>query len=239
MAHKLKIAVIADIIASKKVAERGQTQDILSDILAQVNQDYLNKIESPLTITLGDEFQGLIHSVEAAFFLIDLITLTLQLRSKKEIGEEITLRWGIGLGELSTPIQTEGYSIGMDGPTFWHAREAIDAVHEQNDYGKLNEKIVCGSDNDDLYNSVIRLQNVLRNEWTLTQKETVQAILKAYGYKNWSNQDIKHVLETELKQDFTDQTISKRIISTNIKQYTHARRLLAGKIEEWRQSDDY
>src|SRR5690554_4679195 len=106
MAKKVKVALIADIIASKKLKERAQTQDI-----------------------------------HTAFLLIDLITLELQLKTQQTLGEEISLRWGIGVGELTTPIKIKKVSIGTDGPAYWHAREAIESVHEDNDYGLLNEKL--------------------------------------------------------------------------------------------------
>lgn len=238
MSGKLKITLIADIIASKKMTERGQTQIILNTILDSINTTYKKEIETDLTITLGDEFQGIVTSVETAFYFVDLINLSLQLMTKKEIGEEIHLRWGIGIGELATPIQDKGYSIGMDGPAFWNAREAIESVHEHNDYGRTNEKIVTGTEEDAFYNSMLRVQNVIRNEWTTTQKETAYSILKAYRYNSWTNQDVREVLNKDLNQHFSDQTVSKRIISTNIKQYTSSRKLLANKIEEWRVAHD-
>lgn len=238
MSEKVKIALIADIIASKKMKERGQTQVILNTIINSINTTYQKEIETDLTITLGDEFQGIVKSVETALYFVDLITLSLQLMTKKEVGEEINLRWGIGIGELATPIQDKGYSIGMDGPAFWNAREAIESVHEQNDYGRTNEKLITGTKEDGFYNSILRLQNIIRNEWTTTQKETAYSILKAYHYKTWTNQEVRKILNEDLNLQFSDQTVSKRIISTNIKQYTSSRQLLANKIEEWRVPND-
>lgn len=238
MSETLKITLIADIIGSKKMKERGQTQVILKSILDAVNSKYEEDIETDFTITLGDEFQGIVKSVERAFYFTDLITLQLQLMTKKEVSEEINLRWGIGIGELATPVQEKGYSIGMDGPAFWHAREAIESVRKHNDYGRLNEKIRTGTEKEDFYNSIIRIQNVIRNEWTSTQKETAYSVINAFHYKEWTNQEVKEVLNKDLNQQFSDQTISKRIISTNLKQYTSSRQLLAKHIEEWRMAHD-
>lgn len=238
MTEKLSIALIADIIASKKMKNREQIQDVLLSIIKDINQRFASQIESDLTITLGDEFQGIVDSVETAFIIIDLISLNFQLQTKTQIGEEVTLRWGIGLGRLSTPIRDRKISIGTDGPAYWHAREAIESVHQHNDYGQLNEKIETDSQEDDFFNSIIRLQNVVRNDWTHSQKETAYAILSECGYDEFNNQVVKSAMTTYLDQSFSEQTISKRIISTHIKQYIHSRRLLAEKIEEWRQAND-
>lgn len=230
---QLKVAIIADMIASKKMKERPAIQNVLAHIIDDINDQYSSRLESNLTITLGDEFQGIVSDIETAFYFVDLITLRLQLLSLEETGEEATLRWGIGIGELTTPIQDKRLSIGSDGPAYWHAREAIEGIHGQNDYGQSNEQMITGKD-DSFYNSIIRLQNVIRNGWTTTQKETAYYVLKTSGYKDIDNQAIRLALNEGLAKSFSNQTISKRLISTNIKQYTQSRRLLAERIEEWR-----
>lgn len=234
--NQSKIALIADIIASKKMKERAQTQQILSDILDKMNEEFSEQIESKLTITLGDEFQCIVSEMETAFLLIDRITLELQLMTIAQLDEEISLRWGIGIGELITPIKDKEVSIGADGPAYWHAREAIESVHEDNDYGLLNEKIRTEHPDDLFYNSIVRLQSVIRNQWTATQKETVYYVLKAGGYGNVSNQQVTDALKEGLGKSFSAQTVSKRIISTQIKQYIQSRQLLAEKIEEGREA---
>lgn len=239
MEDNYKIALIADIVASKKIKDRQAVQELLSRILESVNHEFKENIASNLTITLGDEFQGIIDSVEAAFLIIDLVTLGLELETKRATGEKVTLRWGIGIGRLSTPIKNRTVSIGTDGPAYWYAREAIDEVHQHNDYGQLNEKLVIGQTDAVYFNSVIRLQNVIRNDWTQSQKETAYAILKSVGYDEFSNQIIKQALADFLNQSFSEQTVSKRIISTHIKQYTHSRALLAQQIEDWRTAHDH
>lgn len=235
MTKKMKVALIADIIASKKLKERAQTQEILSGILERMNATCDQQMHSHLTITLGDEFQGIVKDIQTAFLLIDLITLELQLRTQEDLGEEISLRWGIGVGELTTPIKNKKVSIGTDGPAYWHAREAIDAVHEDNDYGLLNEKLHTDGPDDLFFNSIIRLQNTIRNQWTATQKETVYYVLKASAYEDVSNQRVTDALEDGLGKTFSPQTISKRIISTQIKQYIQSRKLLAEKLDEGRE----
>lgn len=239
MSETINIALISDIIASRKMKEREQIQDILNSILTDINKNFKEAIESNLTITLGDEFQGIVNSAEAAFLIIDLISLRFQTRTKEEIGEEVTLRWGIGIGRLSTPIKNRKVSIGTDGPAYWHAREAIESVHQYNDYGQLNEKLASDQPEIDFLNSIIRLQNVIKNDWTMSQKQTALIILNETGYEEFTNQAVKKAMTDQLGQAVSEQTVSKRIISTHIKQYAHSRKLVAEKIEDWRRSHDH
>ncbi|GEK91192.1 SatD family protein [Alkalibacterium kapii] len=232
MTKTTKIAMIGDIIASKKLKERAETQKILSTILSKMNTTYSEHFESHLTITLGDEFQCIVSDVKTAFILIDRITLELQITTKKQLNDDISLRWGIGIGGLITPIIDKKVSIGADGPAYWHAREAIESVHENDDYGLLNEKIITEQDDDLFYNSIIRLQNVIRNQWTYTQKETVYHVLLADEYNDVNNQKVTEALSQGLEKSLSAQTVSKRIISTQIKQYIQSRRLLAEQIEK-------
>ncbi|MER2064443.1 MAG: hypothetical protein ABS873_07295, partial [Alkalibacterium sp.] len=67
------------------------------------------------------------------------------------------------------------------------------------------------------------------------QKETVYYILKSGGYTEVSNQQVTAALKKGLNKTFSPQTISKRIISTQIKQYIQSRKLLAEKLEEGRE----
>lgn len=234
MESKLSIAVIADIIASKKIENRAPLQEILNEILKTVNTNFNDQIESYLTITLGDEFQGIIKDFKTTFLIIDLIDTQLKTLTKSILKEEITLRWGIGVGKLVTPIKDKTISIGSDGPVYWNARNAIEKVHSQNDHGNTTEKLVSETLEDDFFNSIIRIQNVIKNQWTTTQQDTVSILLKEFGYEEVNNQKLKILLNQKLNKDYSEQTISKRVISTHIKQYVQSRIQLAERLEDWR-----
>ena len=62
------IAIIGDIKKSKKIKEREIFQNQLNSILKKVNQLYSSSISSKFTITLGDEFQGLLHSGDYSIY---------------------------------------------------------------------------------------------------------------------------------------------------------------------------
>lgn len=104
-------AIIGDIIASKTISNRSEVQNHLKRILDQVNEEYKSNIASRFSITLGDEFQGLLHSAAHLFELLD--TIQFQLYPTK-------IRFGIGVGDMNTEIIQET-SMGSDGPAYWSA----------------------------------------------------------------------------------------------------------------------
>ena len=53
-------AVIGDIIDSKKINNRYQDQKTLETCLNDLNNEYQAVLVSKFSITLGDEFQGLL-----------------------------------------------------------------------------------------------------------------------------------------------------------------------------------
>ena len=69
------IAVIGDIKDSKNLKNRMQTQEKLKETLNSINQKYERNISSRFTITLGDEFQGLLCSGERTLERINEIEI--------------------------------------------------------------------------------------------------------------------------------------------------------------------
>lgn len=112
---KQAIAVIGDLVNSKQIEDRYAFQELLAKNLAHIGGDSL---DSPYTLTLGDEFQAL-YAVPTGLFY-DLF----QIRS---FIYPVQCRFSIALGEITTPINTK-QAIGMDGPAFHLARKGIDTL---------------------------------------------------------------------------------------------------------------
>lgn len=110
------IGMIGDVIGSKKISERKRqgVQDNLQNVLNKLNNRFNNHITSKFLITLGDEFQGLLHNPEVIPEIVWLIEKTML---------SVKIRIGIGKGTLSTSVKNE--ALGMDGPVWHHARSAI------------------------------------------------------------------------------------------------------------------
>jgi len=110
------IAVIGDIVRSKRIqgAGRDRLQQQLKRTLDQLNKRHHAAILSRFIVTAGDEFQGLLCTGAP---IPDIVWAT----DGRRWGIEI--RFGIGCGRLDTKI--EPYAIGMDGPVWHRAREAV------------------------------------------------------------------------------------------------------------------
>lgn len=55
------VAIIGDIKNSRELQDRKQVQEKLEAVLNEINDTYDADIASKFLITLGDEFQGLLH----------------------------------------------------------------------------------------------------------------------------------------------------------------------------------
>lgn len=93
-------AVIGDIIDSKKIDNRYQVQKTLETCLNDLNNEYQAVLVSKFSITLGDEFQGLLSLDAPLFQIIDRINLAMQ---------PYQVRFGIGVGKILTDINRTKY----------------------------------------------------------------------------------------------------------------------------------
>ena len=76
----------------KKIDNRYQVQKSLESCLADLNNEFQAVLASKLSITLGDEFQGLLSLDAPLFQIIDRINLAMK---------PYQVRFGIGMGKNS------------------------------------------------------------------------------------------------------------------------------------------
>lgn len=166
------IAIIGDIRNSRELDSRKKIQDKLNETLEEINIKYQDDIESKFVITLGDEFQGLLSSGKILLHVIQDIRMQMH---------PVEIRFGIGIGEITTDINTE-MALGADGPGYYRAREAIETI-------KSNEKkkrtvvadIRLENDNEKqkiLINTIFELIRVIEQDWTERQREIIWNLLQ-------------------------------------------------------------
>lgn len=168
------IAIIGDIKASKRIDNRSEVQRKLNQALDRVNERFSSNIESKFTVTLGDEFQGLLTDGSSVMHIISEI--------EREM-HPLKIRFGIGIGRITTDIDRER-AIGADGPGYHMARNAID-------YLKDNEKkkqtaataIRLESEGDrltevELLNTVFSLMYAIKQSWSDRQREIIWDLLE-------------------------------------------------------------
>lgn len=113
----MTIAVIADIIGSRRLVDRAAAQQAISDVVAAVQRD-LPVATAPLAAVVGDEFQGEYDRLDHALASLLLFRLALP--------DDVDCRFGIGIGEVR-PLEIGARSI-PEGPAWWAARAAIEHV---------------------------------------------------------------------------------------------------------------
>lgn len=114
-----RLIVIADIVASRKIADRAAVQRDLKAALDRLNRQ-TDGLLSPYTITLGDEFQAVLSTAGRVF--TDMLAI-------RAAVYPVRLRFAVSVGTLATPINPD-QAIGMDGPAFYAARESIEQLKQ-------------------------------------------------------------------------------------------------------------
>ena len=157
------IAVLADIVGSRKLDDRSAAQQVLDETIARVEAD-LPLAAQPLTPTVGDEQQGVYRDLGEA--LISLLMIQLGLP------DGIGFRFGIGVGDVSAVESVHGELA--DGPGWYAARAAIDTVHarEGRAIPRARTWIVGAPGQDEVMESTIAASNA----YLLVRDELVGAM---------------------------------------------------------------
>lgn len=108
-------ALIGDLVASREAPDRLQLQRSVDSVLTVVN----DMVGGRPAFTIGDEFQARFPTLGEA------VEASLQLHLRT-VGLT-RLRIGIGWGELMAE-DPDRSPFAQDGPCWWRAREAIEAV---------------------------------------------------------------------------------------------------------------
>jgi hypothetical protein len=118
--------LIGDVVGSRRAPDRGHLHRQLSDVLAELNAE-LSPF-GPLTVTVGDEFQGHFDQVGQAVHAAFLIRVRLL--------PDVDTRFGLGWGEIQLLDAERGI---QDGPGWWRAREAIEWVATTQQHAALHQ----------------------------------------------------------------------------------------------------
>ena len=116
MKHKAYATVVGDLVSSRTREDRAGLHTRFAAAIEEVNAERAPVL--PLRIQAGDEFQGRFATRGEA--------LSAVLRLRLLLAPDVECRYGVGWGPLSVLDERTGVE---DGPGWWLARDAIDAVH--------------------------------------------------------------------------------------------------------------
>ncbi len=110
--------LMGDVVGSRKLSSLN-VQDRLKDAVTAINAEPGIRILSPLTITLGDEFQGVVSDVAAA---VQILFAFEEYRLRKSL--PFRLHFVTYIGSIDTELN-EDIAHGMLGPGLTHARTLL------------------------------------------------------------------------------------------------------------------
>ncbi len=151
--NSIYTVLIGDISRSRQLngMDRYQTQLFVKSAVVQINEQFQSYIEAPMTITKGDEFQGLIDAPDHAYEIIHAL---------QRMVFPIQIRYGLGIGNI---YRMGGIlPIEMDGPAFHRANKALMFAK------KRKTSIWLISDNeifDSLVNTIFQLISAIKSRW--------------------------------------------------------------------------
>ncbi len=160
-------AVIGDMVASKKLrrGQRAAAQETLADVLSNLNLCWEGSVAANFTITLGDEFQGLLHGDSDAVSAALLLLYGMR---------RYPVRLAVGFGDIHTQINPAA-AIGADGPAFHNARRMIESMKARHG-ARLRFALPDERVQREL-NIVAALCDKLAEEWTDKQALAVHLML--------------------------------------------------------------
>lgn len=202
------IALIGDIINSKKIENRQDIQEHIQDIFKELLTLFPNAFASNPTLTLGDEFQMLFKNAAYVIPCIELL---------KQRIDPIQIRFGIGFGDILTDIDPY-QSIGADGPAYWHARRAIDNVKLHKDTDILFYSAFLTTDN--LINEIFKFLFIQKSSFTPSQHKFWIDIFDDYYLQNIKQYQLAEKLGVQT------QSISAKLKAMHYKQILHAHNTL-------------
>lgn len=199
--------IMADIIGSGNHEGYALMKDF-KEIIESINKENKKRLLSPLTITLGDEFQGIARSLE------DSISLIIKIEEKiVHLQKNIKLRYVLNHGFIDTKINPN-IAYGMLGEGLTHARQLLElSKSERRDRFNINLNNEYLAEVLDL--AFVGFQSII-DDWRLKDFELVSAFLKFKG-------DYKKVA-SEINKD--NSSVFRRRDSLQIKEYFSSRKLL-------------
>lgn len=167
------IILMADIIDSRK----GNEKQLMSDfakVTTKVGRMYDNRLKSPITITLGDEFQSIPRN------LTDAINIIISIEEEIiNAGMEFKLRYVITEGRIATTINSKvGY--GMLGEGLTRAREQLQSIKKEK--WRFNFDLTEKTKAIALNNAFLVFQDYV-DEWKPEDYKLVSGLLSKPDYK--------------------------------------------------------
>lgn len=158
--------VMGDIVGSEKASSTAQLHNIFNAAVDAANTEFAEALAAPLTITLGDEFQGLATSLSHGFAMISRVRYSL-------LAQGVACRFALGVAKIETPVDpTRAWNLL--GPGLAQTREKLEAKRRPHAYRfhLPGEPVI-----EALLEAVGLALTVVEDDWTERQQEIALRLL--------------------------------------------------------------
>lgn len=199
--------LMGDIVGSERARSLKAVHRAFNKAIDSANERYAPRIASPLTITLGDEFQGLLRSLADAWRVATVLRIRLLVAT-------VACRFVIGTTELETPLNPK-QAWNMMGGGLSAARDKLNDKRSVNAYRfSLPREPIMESLMDAVGDALTQTER----EWTPTQLEyfskihdsrrTNAEVAKGLGVSERSLYKVLHAAHAEFHRRQSDVLVS-------------------------------
>lgn len=212
-------AVIGEIIFPPKTEDYSKIQEDLLRTLDYINTYYKEDLASDLTILNSGRFRGFFKTGTHLLEILDII----QFRFRK-----ISVRFGIGIGEMSADVAFQGNS-NVEGPALEHAQKALQMLKHSNDY-QVSKLLIYTDLNASwlpIVNEGLHLCDYIQGRWKSLQSLIMEITILKTGYAEPPKQ-------TELAEIFktSKQNINRAVRGMGYHQYIRTKREMQFLLKE-------
>lgn len=167
--------LMADVIKSRR-SDAEVVNSELQALVNAMNQKWKYILLSPLTITLGDEFQGVVRDMHGAMeMILDMEEMAIMQ------GFQIKLRYVLNNGRILTPLNTER-AHGMLGPGLTEAREKLELMKTN----RFRFLVMNAGQPPQarLINDLLQIYSKFIEDWSAKDLFFVRSFLELHDYKS-------------------------------------------------------
>ena len=200
--------VIADLVNSRHIKDRQIFQRKLKQILDSISRKSARSLLSPLTLTLGDEFQAVYGDFKTLFY--DMMAIL-------EAIHPYGIRIAIAHGPLLTDINRKA-ALEMDGPAFIEARMLIDRLKKYS--GTMIQFTTAKSFNPEMINLCLRILSKEIQTWKPNTVRIFNRIMEGME---------KDRIAAEL--NITVRAVDKQIANHKLRDFREMLEIISGDLE--------
>lgn len=196
---------MGDIVGSSAHNGAGLMNNF-KQVIQSANATLSELIKSPLTITLGDEFQGVVKDLPAVAYTIFYID-----RELIDITPAFRIRYSMEYGPIDTPVNARR-AHEMLGEGLTKARRGLEDLKRYKDHYRVRTGRFY---TDEMLNGLFQLYDSIYSDWSEKDREYLSKFFEKDDYKWVSEQMVRDV-----------STVWRKRNSLKLEEFNTAKRLI-------------